>query len=307
MPLGVAFGYYLGLSNLIKITRANPTIIPSNKQYKLAKDEYQLKFSDYKLIFSKANKEASLLLAGFLYFKDFTKEYTLSEFNKKNIYLLLLEERDFNMLYLKELDMLRDIFLDPITMDVLQEMQEPTEYIALLLRANQLLTDMHHPDVNDSNYTRIRGYERIPGLMYRALSESIRNYKFKTNRSNKIELSPYAVWNNIVMDNSKKLTEDINPINDLKEMESVTLVGQDGLNKEAISGRLREFTPSDMGVTSESTVDSSDVGINTFLTPYARFKNVRGMIDTANTDYETNPAKLLSTSALLVPGVDHDD
>lgn len=307
MPLGIALSYYLGLSNLIKITKANPTIIPASKQYKLPSGEYQLKFEDYKLIFNKSNKEASLLLSGFLYFKDFIKEYKLSEFNKESVYLPLLVERDFNTLYVRELDMLRDLYLDPITVDVLSEMSEPTEFIALLLRANSLLTTMSHPDVNDSNYTRIRGYERVPGLMYKAFTESVRAYKFRTNRSDKVELSPYAVWNNIVMDNSKKLTEDINPINDLKEMESVTLVGQDGLSKEAISSKLREYTASDMGVTSESTVDSSDVGVNTFLTPYARFKNIRGMVDTQNTDYETNPAKLLSTTALLVPGVENDD
>lgn len=307
MPLGVALAYYLGFNNLVKITKANPVILETGKHYTLSRNEYQIKFADYKLIFNRSNKEATLLLAGFLYFKDFVKEYTLQEFNKKNIYLIMIEELDFNMLYLKELDLLKDLFLDPITVDVLNDMHEPTEYLPILLRANQLLTNYQHPDVNDSNYTRIRGYDRIPGLMYRALSESIRNYKFKTNRSNKIELSPYAVWNNIVSDNSKKLTEDINPINDLKELESVTLVGQDGLNKEAISSKIREYTPSDMGVTSESTVDSSDVAINTFLTPYARFKNLRGMIDITDNDYETNPSKLLSTSALLVPGVDHDD
>jgi len=46
--------------------------------------------------------------------------------------------------------------------------------------------------------------------------------------------------------------------------------------------RLKIFHKNDMGLISESTSDSSDVGINTYLSPYAKFKDVRGTIKNIN-------------------------
>jgi len=307
IPLGVAIAYYIGIEGLIKICKGNPIIMESNKKYKLSEDEFQLRFKDNKLIFKKSNKEATLLLSGFLFYKDLIRQYNIIDFNKPDIYLLVMEERSCNLMHLKELGILKDLFLDPITIDVLKEMKEPTNYLELLLRANNLLTTLEYPKINDMNYSRIKGYERIAGLTYKALTSSIRAYKFKSGKKNKIELSPYAVWNEVTMDNSKKLIEDINPINELKEIESVTLTGGDGISRESVSSKLREYSNTDMGVTSESTVISGDVGINTFLTPHARFKNIRGMIDSSDTSYKDSPEKLLSTSGLLTPAVENDD
>lgn len=307
IPLGIAMAYYLGLSNLLSITKTEVKQIESNKQYKPEQGEVILKFNDYKLIFNKKNKESTLLLSGFLFFKDFIKKYNVKDFDNKSIFLLLIEERDFNILHIKELDLLKDLFLDPITISVLEEMNEPTDYYKLILRANQLLTNFSYPDINDSQYSRIRGYDRIPGLMYKVLVESVRNHKFKFNNKGKIELDPYKVWNTILQDNTVKIAEDINPITDIKEMEAVTLVGLDGLSREAIPTKLRKFSKQDMGLMSEATVDSSDVAVNTYLTPYAKLKNIRGLVDTEDKTYKDNNSKLFSTSAMLAPMIEYDD
>jgi len=103
----------------------------------------------------------SLLINGFSYYKDFIKEYELDEFTLKSVYLNMLEFRGQTLKHLNELDLLRSLFIDPITKDVLQDINEPTEFIPLLFRANELLQDLSHPDINDPSYARIRGYERI--------------------------------------------------------------------------------------------------------------------------------------------------
>ena len=61
-----------------------------------------------------------------------------------------------------------------------------------------------------------------------------------------------------------------------------------------------------MGVISESTVDNSDVGINTFLSANPQFDSLRGttkLFDITN----PNPTSLLSTGAQLSVGSTHDD
>lgn len=307
IPLGVIISYYLGLENLIKYFKLQANLIPKNKRYTLQKDEFIIKFSDYNLVINKKNKAATLLLAGFNYFRDYTKLYEYEYFNGKEIYNNILLDRGYSNLHIKEIDILRDLYLDPITIDVLKQINEPHEFIPLLFRANELLTTFDYPDVNDPSYSRIKGYERIPGLMYKTLVKSVRNYKFKNTNNAKIELDPYAVWNEILTDTAKKITEDINPIVDLKEKEAVTLGGSDGLSKDSVQVKLRSYHENDMGLISEATVDSSDVAVNTFLTPSAKINNIRGLVDTKNKDYRENPQQLLSTSALLAPFVENDD
>lgn len=307
IPLGVVMSYYLGISNLISVTGVQHQLLESNKQYKPTKDEIVLKFADYKLIIQATKPEHQLLFNGFFYFKDVIKQHSLKDFDYKEIYLALLEHRNLSLIHIKEINLLEELFLDPITIDVLASMNEPTDFFKLLFRANELLKDFAYPDINDPKYCRIRGYDRMPGLMYRALAESIRTYKFKGGGKSKIELDPYKVWNYVTQDNTVKITEDNNPITDTKEIEAVTFSGMDGLNKDATPLYMRRFHKNDTGFISEATVDSGDVALNTYLTPYARFKDVRGLIDMDNQEHIENKSKLFSTSVLLSPGSDQDD
>lgn len=307
VPLGPVIAFHIGLMPMLKYLKATVKIVESSKRAPLEKYEYKIRFADYSLILDRRNYHHTLLLSGFNYFKDFIKSYNLEDFNKKDVYYNLLEYRNFNIAVIKEMEVSRDLFIDPITKQILEDMGEPSEYVPLLLRANEMLTSFDHPDINDMAYSRIKGYERVPGSVYRTLAESIRAYKFKRSSKRKVELSPYEIWNSIAMDNAKKLVEDINPIVYAKETEAVTLAGSDGLNKDNVKKELRAYHPSDMGVISESTVDNSDVGVNTFMTPYARLKDIRGRLDTADTSYKEDKFKLFSTSALLSPFADHDD
>lgn len=304
IPLGVAMGYYLGLPNLMGVTGAKYQTLPANKQYKPEKNELVLKFEDQKLILVLDSEEKRLLFNGFTFYKDFLKTIPVSSLFTQDIYLDLLQFRGHNLMHLKELDQLRDMFLDPITKDVLHSMREPGNYLELLLRANQLLDNFSHPDINDPMYSRIRGFDRVPGLMYRALTESIRASKFKGNGRGKIELDPYKVWNYITQDNTVKITEDANPVSDVKEVEAVTFAGLDGISKTATPEAIRRFHKNDRGLSSEATVDSSDVGLNFYLTPYAKLKDLRG---TVTQDTSVDKEQLFSTSALLTPFVENDD
>jgi hypothetical protein len=307
IPLGVSLSYYLGLTGLIGVTQTEYQLIERSKQYKPQRDELVLKFSDYKLILKVDTKEKELLFNGFLFYRDFIKAHTVKEFDYKEIYLNVLEFRDSNLIHIKELNLLEELFLDPITVDVLKSMNEPTEFLKLLLRANYLLRDLSHPDINDPNHNRIRGYDRVPGLMYRALAESVRDFKIKGRSNSKIELDPYKVWNYITQDSTVKITEDINPILDIKESEALTLSGADGVSKDATPAGLRRYHKNDIGLVSESTVDSSDVALNTYLSPYAKIKDTRGLINKESTAHTENKAKVFSTSALLSPMVEFDD
>jgi len=305
IPLGIVMSYYLGISKLIAATNTSYNVIPSNKQYKSTTKELVLRFKDFKLILKTDTVEKELIFNGFLFYKDIIKNYSLEDFNFQYVYLDIIEYRNGKLSHIKELNILRNLFLDSITIDVLKSINEPTDFLKLLLRANELLKDFSHPDPNDPKYSRIRGLDRIPGLMYKALTESIRQKEF--SNSQKIELDPYKVWTYLTTDNSVKITEDNNPITNLKEKEVVTFTGLDGLNKTATPAILRRYHKNDMGLISEATVDSGDVALNIYLTPFAKFKNIRGLIKDHTSEFEDNPAKIFSTSVMIAPGSDQDD
>ncbi len=306
IPLAAVLGYYIGLDGIVTKFKTKYSTVKSVSTLELKPKDVVLRFKYTYLVLHCSTEQEKSIYAGFKYYKDTIKNYNLEEFFSKDIYYTLLQEHSSAQYLVTELNLLKNLFIDSITKDVLAQINEPQDFINLLFRANELLQDYSHPDINDARYSRIRHYDRIPSLIYRALVEEVRVLKNKPS-SAKLSIDPYKVWNYITRDNTIKIAEDNNPIMDLKEKEIVTITGIDGLNKDAINNNLRRYHPSDMGLISEATVDSGDVSVNTYLTPYAKITNTRGLISSQDVDYSEKPHELFSTSVLLSPAAEHDD
>lgn len=306
IPLGVVLSYYLGFKNLVAVTQSQMEVYPPRKQVTPPTRGVVLSFEDSKVVITCPTAGAELLFAGFMFYKAFLKTHPLETFYNQNIYLDMLEVRGCGLMHLKELDMLRDGLIDPITRDALEAQGEPTEYFPLLLRANQLLEDFHHLDINDPTLSRLRGYDRVPSLMYRALSESVREHRMKGGRG-KVELDPYKVWKYVCQDTTVKITEDSNPITDTKEIESATFSGLDGMSRTATPERLRRYHANDKQLVTEATVDSSDVALNFLVSPYAKVKSVLGDVDLQVRDTDEHPDLVFSTAVHLTPFAESDD
>lgn len=303
MALGPVLAYYMGFKGLLESTQTKFTIVGPRQQSGASEGQVVIRLQDCKVVVDTDTPTKQLLFGGFAFYKDNLKQVGLVSLESQSFYLGLFEQRDHTLMHLRELDLLQSLFLDPISVDVLRSMKEPEEYLPLLLRACELLSDFKHPDINDPRYSRIRGYDRVPGLMYRTLTKSVRSAKFGMTKG-KIELDPYGVWNAITQDTTVKIVEDSNPVVDVKEAESVTFSGADGLNKSSTPEKLRRYHPKDVGLVSEATVDSSDVALNFFLTPYPKLENLRGIVGERKTDRKDT---VFSTSVLLSPMAEHDD
>ena len=273
----------------------------------LESHEYAIAFSDETLIISKDDALASLIIGGFNEYSRAIKNYSIYLFDKRAVYLNVLEASGVGSRFLREITLLDDLFIDPITKSLLIEMKEPIVFKALLVRACQLLLIDKHPNPLDMKFMRIKGYERLAGAVYNELVRSVRDHGAKSGKNNSpIELHPYAVWRRITQDPSINMCSDINPIEDLKSTEAVTYAGDGGRTTQSMSKSNRIYDPSDMGIISEATVDSSDVAVNIFMSADPQFNSLRG----TTKGYEigkTGVTALLSTSALLAPGSDHDD
>lgn len=307
IPVGVVLGYHLGFEKLMRLLNVQPRRVSAGARLNLQSHEYALTFSDETLIFSRDDRFASMVLAGFNDYHRATKLFSVYSFDKRGVYLNLLEANGLGTRFVRELDLMYRMFVDPITKDLLIEMKEPTTLQGLLLRSCEMLMEDKTPDELDPAYMRIKGYERMSGAVYTELIQSLRGHNSRLGKSNApIELNPYAVWKRISEDPLKSQVGEINPIKSIKEMEAVTYAGTGGRNKRSMTKRTRAYHPNDMGTISESTVDSSDVGINIFMCADPQFTSLRGI----SKRYDMNKKEatsLLSTSALLGVGCDRDD
>lgn len=306
VPVGVVLGYYMGFTNLITLLKAKHRIVEKTRGVELERYEYSVTFADKTYVFDQRDREASMVLAGFTQFQKQTKMFPVAEFEYKNVYLNLLEAKKMTAIYIRELDNIRDLFVDHITQGILKDMGEPETYEGLLIRASSMLLTYNAPKGHDTDYMRLRGYERFAGAVYKTLSNSIRGFRGRNiaGRS-KIEMGPYDVWSLITKDSSVKLVEDINPIQNIKEVEAYTFVGEGGRNKDTMTKATREFLPSAKGFFGDATVDSSDVGVNGSMSSSPNITNVRGL--PVKGKREDNPVNYVSVTSLLHPFTHNDD
>lgn len=306
IPVAFVLGFTIGFKNLVKLLQVKYRVTEGRQQKNLQSHEYAISFKDYSYIFSRKDRAAALVLAGYNEFEKQLRMYEVDDFGHKDVYLNLLESKGLSSIYMRELELNQQLFVDPITKEILQQMKEPVTFNGLLLRATEMMMGYEHPDSQDMAVMRIRGYERIPGAVYKEMVGAIRQYRNRNIAGkSKVDISPYQIWSNVMKDPAIKLVEDINPIQNLKETEIVTYVGEGGRGKDSMNKASRAYHPNDMGIVSEATVDSSDVGVNAYLSANPKFRDLRGL---PLLDKKTaTPSNLVSTSAILAPAADKDD
>lgn len=307
IPVGFVLAYQMGLDNLIDWLGCKVERHVRGKRGIGGEGTYTLTFQDEVLVFSRLDVRSSMIIAGLGRYHSVLKQYSVWDFNRKDVYYRLLSSVGLNVRYLREIESLFKSWIDPITRGLLEEMEEPTEFDLILLRATDLLMTDHSPNEVDGAYMRYRGYERMAGMIYGEISRAckIHNARAGTGHSG-VELNPFVVWNRITTDAAVSLVEERNPIRDLREQEITTYRGDGGRSGQSMVERTRVYTEADVGVISESTVDSGDVGVISYMSPDPNLVNLRG--GTRKFDKERDGVtKLFSTSTLLAPCADTDD
>ena len=306
VPVIVALCYMLGIEKAFKRLNLNIRTEATGARLELKEWEYPIVFKDETFVVDIRDRLTSMLIAGFRPVKDIIKMYRIDQFNKKSGYVAFGEKLKVSSYHWREIDLMNDMFIDPITEDLLKGMGEPTNFIDLVLRATQLVLDNNYPDETDTLEQRIRGLERITGMVYSNLVAGMRSHRNNpVARNATVDINPYAVYMTILNDTATQIVNDINPVENLKEKEAVSLSGEGGRAAVSLVKKSRVYHPNDVGVISEATPDSSKVAIRTFLTPNANLNSIYGTVRKLDKEDGTN--KLISTTAQLIPGANHDD
>lgn len=307
VPVVIALGHRFGLTKLMKILGVQPRRVLSGERMNLEMNEYAVKFADETLIFDRSNTKAAMILSGLNRYHKTIRRYSVDTFDDPEIYANVMEDNGVRIGFIRELELAMDMFVDPITEDLLRQMEEPVTLAELMIRSVELLMIDYHPDETDMQHMRIRGYERMAGAVYGEMVKSVRKFRSRgVGTAAKIEMNPEAVWMAINTDPSIGQVEESNPIENIKEKELITYMGSGGRSAQSMVKRTRKFHESDLGVVSEATVDSSAVAVNAYLSANPQFANLRGLTN----EYDpktTGNTSMVSTSMLTAPASDMDD
>lgn len=306
LSLGFIMAYFYGLQKLLNMLKVERRTVSKGTRLVVDETELAIVFADETLIVNKTDPKVSMILGGLNLFHKSLRRFQRHDFNRPAVYLNVLADYGMGMTQLKELELLQKMFVDPITEEILKDIKEPTTFDGLLLRANELLILDDHPKETDMASMRIRGNERLPGLVYAEMVKAIRRYHNQSGKDRKVELNPRSVWMEIAKDSSKTLCEDINPVQTLKEREKVNYSGLGGRDSTTMVRRSREYQENDLGIISEAGVDSGKVGIISALSADPKLANMRGIASRYDR-VRDGASSQFSTTAMLLPLGIHDD
>ena len=311
LPLVFILSYYLGLGNLLETIGAKfERHLKGSRIRKLEEYEYTIRFSDEYLIFDRRDYRTQLIVAGFRQIADVIKHYSVYQFDAKEVYGSILLDLKKSARVLKNLDVIRELWIDPITRDILRKMNEPTDFVELLFSAVDKLVTDRHDLTRDERGFRQRGYERFAGFAYAEMVAAVMQHNAKPSKNNaKVEINPQAVWMKILQDKTTSPVEDSNPVHSLKESEVVVYRGAGGRDGQTLNSEARKFHPNSIGILSDATVDNGDAGAVVYTTANPNFVNLLGMTEVVDEKdrKDISPTQLLSTSSLLAPAIEFDD
>ena len=306
IPTIFALCYRYGLSYMLNYTKCKYAIYNKRGKYPRHQSDVIIKFQDKVLVIPRAPLCFSLLFAG-LNSYDLT-HYDLEEMDSKDVYYELLQSKRMSVHNLKSIDNFFDMFVDPITRDILFRMGEPTEAKDLLIRATALLTTEDCPPVSVCSNHRFRSYERINTAIYKTLSALYSTFRYKSiGSSSTFSIKDFEIAKMVVSDQLMENIEQINPINDIKYREEYGHGGTGG--RQSVDTFMiddRQWPEDGIGIIGESSVDNGKTGYVGNMSNNPSIDNIRGLtISKPIKDLE--PSEILTCAALFGPGVIQDD
>ena len=308
-PVVLLLGYYLGLKNLLKMLKVSYTI-SKEKNIRITPNQYKLKFRDCTLVVDK-NPDYDSIIYGLDNISSGIIKVNFESLNKKSTYEVLFNavmSAGETTLYVNEIKNLEYLYIDPMTKRVLKYLNQPTTFTGILFKCCEILKDDNYTNPQSADGIQPKGYERLAGMVYNELTTAIKDFNNKSNFSKpKLTINPYSILSRINEDSTTVLVDDLNPIVSIKQVEDLNSLGYGGRSKDSMNAATRELHQSELGLVSEATKDSGDVGISVYLTASPKIGNNFGMLKDMTVNEETGWSQLLSTSAILAPFAVNED
>lgn len=309
VPLIVLLCFFEGLSTVIRKFDDETVKIVEKKSNR---DNYMyIPFANGYLQYPMNNIEACILFNGLTEIP--TAQYELSDMDERETYIDIFEGLFGSSYVMGGFLNYYDFMIDPITLEVLQSLQYPEDFVSLMIYANNLLADKQYQSDMDLSLYRIRSNEVVPALMYKQLAKAYSRYRKTQNSKSQAKLSvdPDCVIKALnelptVTDYSK-----LNPILEYRELHCASMVGHVGMNlEESYTEDKRIYHDSMKGIVGASTDNAKNTGKERHLVVEPNVINARGMLRLTNNEKtgDLDFTKLETGVEMLVPGgLRHDD
>jgi hypothetical protein len=186
-------------------------------------------FADGTLYYNQYPIENALLLNG-LNELNGTSEFAYAELDNVATYLDWMYDVYKTRNLYKGWTAFHELFLNPKTIECLEALQQPTDFLELFLYANGLLANNTYLDSAEAQNWRIRDYEMFNGILYYSISHAYANYKQKGKSRSGFSIPEDEVINEINKNFVTANYDSTNPLNELRERSSVTYKGPRGIN-----------------------------------------------------------------------------
>lgn len=307
MPIVLLIGYYFGLENVLKMLGMKYTLV-NEKKVPITSKQYKIKFRDTTLVVDKDYGVGDSIIYGLTSIKDAVVKVDFKSLNNKAKYEILFHSMGLGVLYINEIKNLENLYIDHLTKVSLKKLKLPVNFKSLLVKACEILKDDNYINPNDVSGVCVKGYERIAGMLYHEIVTSLKEFNNKSEFSkSKITLNPYGMLAKINEDSTTVLVDDLNPISLIKQSEDLNSLGFGGRSKEGMNRDTREMHITEIGIVSEASKDSGDVGISAYLTATPNITNIKGLVSETPITEKTSWANMLSTSATLAPFATTED
>lgn len=306
-PVGFLLAYRYGLKYTLKYLGIQYKIYKKPARLSsqnLRPSDVVLSFKDNYIVIPRYPIRNSLIIAGLNLFN--LNNYNLDQFESKDIYYQLLLDKGFKINYLKGIDDTFELFVDPMTKEVLTQMNEPTTFRDLLIRATDMVSNNYHKEAASMSNFRYRSYERFNGIVYNELARQFASFTKKRGAGNTFSINPNAILLKVIQDSAMLNVDDINPIHDIKMKTQIVYTGQGGRTNESFVVNDRRFPEDGIGKLSEATVDSGNVAIVAQMPVNATVSNLYGLFIDKDKK-EIQPSEILSVAGMTMPGTTQDD
>lgn len=249
IPFIVLLMFWEGFSSVIKkigmkyeFSKSYPGTVNANQAVVRFKDCYFIYTEDL---------ATSLLMNGIKLLD--TENYNMTDYDTKEPYIDFFVKKYGRASAMNAIYNYYEFLIDPITKEILEDINLPTDLVSLCIYANSLLADESYTKENSQTLSRVRSTEIIPAILYCALSNEYLNYKNSAGKK-KISLPKDCVIKQLLALQTVEDYSTLNPVVELEKDRAITSKGFRGINLDrAYTEEKRGYDDSMIGVISMDT------------------------------------------------------
>lgn len=306
ITVAMLLGFWEGLTTILRKCKANYRL-EEHMPKVVQPSENVIRFKDTFLVYEDT-MEAGLLLNGIRMVP--TEKWNIGDFDSREPYIEYFVKMYGKASIANALFNFYEWFIDPVTKEILEDINLPTDLVSLVIYAVSLLADSQYTSDLNQRISRIRSFEIIPMVFYGELASQYVIYRNASGRK-KFSLKRDCVIKGILDVATVEEISTLNPTLEIENTHGVSFKGFHGNNLDDMyTIRKRSYDTSMTGTISPISSPDAGCGLNKSLTLEPEIENIRGYVKVPESDKDYDKLQdinLFSAGELTMPGASRND